>query len=95
VGAGKTETALNALTEVLQRQRFARVWVLLATRRQQDAFRQRLIELDDGRNLYFNVDATSGAAAALAAGSVDAGSPGDDARDASGAPASERFMVRG
>lgn len=56
VGAGKTETALNALTAVLQKQRFARVWVLLATRRQEDAFRQRLIELDDGRNLYFNVE---------------------------------------
>src|SRR5690349_1891686 len=56
VGAGKTETALNALTAVLQKQRFARVWVLLATRRQEDAFRQRLIELHDGRNLYFNVE---------------------------------------
>ncbi|HEX2618528.1 MAG TPA: hypothetical protein VHL11_00240, partial [Phototrophicaceae bacterium] len=56
VGAGKTEAALTALTSVLQHKPFARVWVLLATRRQQDTFRQRLIELDDGRSLYFNVE---------------------------------------
>ncbi|MBC8098747.1 MAG: PD-(D/E)XK nuclease family protein [Armatimonadetes bacterium] len=56
VGAGKTEAALNALNAALQAKRFARVWVLLATRRQEDAFRQRLIERDDQRQLYVNVE---------------------------------------
>jgi ATP-dependent helicase/nuclease subunit B len=56
VGAGKTEYALHKITSTLEKKPFARVWVLLPTERQQDAFRQRLIELNAERNLYFNVE---------------------------------------
>ena len=53
VGAGKTETALKRLSQTINdRSRpFARAWVLLATKRQEYAFRQRLIDLDDGRSV--------------------------------------------
>jgi len=58
VGAGKTETALKRLSQTINdRSRpFARAWVLLATKRQEYAFRQRLIDLDDGRSVYFNAE---------------------------------------
>jgi ATP-dependent helicase/nuclease subunit B len=55
VGAGKTEAALNRLSECLS-QPFAKAWVLLATKRQEVAFRQRLIDLNDGRAVYFNAE---------------------------------------
>ncbi|MBC7871916.1 MAG: hypothetical protein H7Y09_13815, partial [Chitinophagaceae bacterium] len=56
VGAGKTEVALNQLITTLEAQPFARVWVLLASKRQEDAFRQRLIEWNPARKIYFNVE---------------------------------------
>ncbi|MCU0496004.1 MAG: PD-(D/E)XK nuclease family protein [Anaerolineae bacterium] len=56
VGSGKTERAIQSLTDTLNRKPLARIWILLATRRQEEAFRQRLIEVDDGRNLYFNLE---------------------------------------
>ncbi len=54
VGAGKTEIALQTITNTLNAHPFARVWVLLATRRQQDNFRQRLVEY--GHSVVFNVE---------------------------------------
>ncbi len=58
VGAGKTEAALSRLSQVISdpQRPFARVWVLLATKRQEVAFRQRLIDLQDGRAVYFNAE---------------------------------------
>ncbi len=58
VSAGKTEAALDRLMAVIQASepRLARVWVLLATRRQEYAFRQRLVERDAGRSVYSNVE---------------------------------------
>ncbi len=53
VGSGKTERALEALMDAVQQQPFAQVWVLLPSRRQEDAFRQRLAER--GNRIYFNV----------------------------------------
>lgn len=44
VGMGKTEHLINLLAERLAAHPFTRVWVLLATGRQEIAFRQRLIE---------------------------------------------------
>jgi ATP-dependent helicase/nuclease subunit B len=54
-GAGKTELALQRLSAVIDAQPFARVWVLVSGRRQQDAFRQRLLERDD-HSVYFNIE---------------------------------------
>ncbi|MEO1288893.1 MAG: hypothetical protein AAFV93_14090 [Chloroflexota bacterium] len=58
VGAGKTEAALNKLSQHISdpHRPFARAWVLLATKRQEVAFRQRLIDLQDGRAVYFNAE---------------------------------------
>lgn len=58
VGAGKTEEALRRLTAVLNQpdKPLARAWVLLATRRQEVAFRHRIAELDDGHSVYFNAE---------------------------------------
>lgn len=56
VGSGKTETALQTIAATLNENPFARVWVLIATRRQEDNFRQRLIEYNDGRSIYFNIE---------------------------------------
>ncbi|MCU0511092.1 MAG: PD-(D/E)XK nuclease family protein [Anaerolineae bacterium] len=58
VGAGKTEAALQRLTHTLQDSgtRLAKAWVLLATRRQEIAFRQRLSDLIPARSVYFNVE---------------------------------------
>jgi ATP-dependent helicase/nuclease subunit B len=55
VGAGKTEAALNRLSECLS-QPFAKAWVLLATKRQEVAFRQRLIDMNPARSVYFNAE---------------------------------------
>jgi len=58
VGAGKTEAALDELTRVVSDpvQPFASAWVLLATQRQEVAFRQRLIERRQDRQMYFGVE---------------------------------------
>lgn len=58
VGAGKTEAALERLTAVVNdtSRPFARIWVLLATRRQEVAFRQRLTDLKGERVVYFNTE---------------------------------------
>ncbi|NWG17094.1 MAG: PD-(D/E)XK nuclease family protein [Chloroflexi bacterium] len=56
VGAGKTAFALDALLDTLHPQPFARVWALLPNARQEDAFRQRLVEHPDARQVYFNVE---------------------------------------
>lgn len=56
VGAGKTEIVLEQLTRVTSAQPFARVWVLLATRRQEDAFRERLTRRSQEQQVYFNVE---------------------------------------
>lgn len=58
VGAGKTEAALARLSQVISdpQRPFAKAWVLLATKRQEVAFRQRLIDLQDGRAVYFNAE---------------------------------------
>ena len=54
VGAGKTEYVLKQLTTVLNSKPFAKVWILLATKRQEDAFRQRLVK--SGRSVSFNIE---------------------------------------
>lgn len=56
VGAGKTEVALQKIADTLDEQPFARIWALLASKRQEDAFRQRLIEYQPTRKIYFNVE---------------------------------------
>ncbi len=56
VGAGKTQAALQLITDTAREKRFARIWVLLATRRQEQDFRQRLIEFTDGQKFYFNIE---------------------------------------
>ncbi len=56
VGAGKTAYILEQLARTLDQQPFARVWVLVSGRRQEDAFRQRLFERAGGRRIYFNVE---------------------------------------
>ncbi|RMG76606.1 MAG: hypothetical protein D6711_03520 [Chloroflexi bacterium] len=53
-GAGKTAYVLERLNQVLDEKHFARIWVLLATKRQEDAFRERLIA--SGRHVAFNVE---------------------------------------
>lgn len=56
VGAGKTETVLSYLIETLNERPFAKVWALLATKRQEEAFRQRLIEAHADKQVFFNVE---------------------------------------
>jgi ATP-dependent helicase/nuclease subunit B len=56
VGAGKTESVLNRLAQTIDEHPFAKVWALLATKRQEDAFRQRLSEWDNERQVFFNVE---------------------------------------
>ena len=53
-GAGKTEVALEQLSTLLTEQPFAAAWVLVSGRRQEDSFRQRLIER--GQQVYFNIE---------------------------------------
>jgi ATP-dependent helicase/nuclease subunit B len=58
VGAGKTEAALQRLAQVANADPhvFPKIWVLLATKRQEVAFRERLALLDDAQSVYFNVE---------------------------------------
>ncbi len=58
VGAGKTEAALDRLIQTIcnPHNPFARAWVLLATRRQEVAFRQRLVELRLDQRVFFNAE---------------------------------------
>lgn len=59
VGAGKTAIALDRLAHTLDHTPFAKVWVLLASKRQEHAFRQRLVEqrlIEMKREVYFNVE---------------------------------------
>lgn len=58
VGAGKTEAALQRLTQTINDPHtpLARAWVLLATKRQEVAFRQRMVDLQDARSVYFNAE---------------------------------------
>ena len=58
VGAGKTEFALNRLLEFVYHtdQPFLKTWILLATRRQEVAFRQRFVELEADSPVFFNVE---------------------------------------
>ena len=58
VGRDKTAQAI-ALLRQLTRERggaLPKVWVLLATRRQELSFRQRLIEADSSQSVYFNIE---------------------------------------
>ncbi len=60
VGAGKTQQALQQLSAVASQtseQPFPRIWVLLATRRQESVFRQRLADtLSPQQAALFNVE---------------------------------------
>lgn len=58
VGADKTSIVLTRLREIMQSPPHAlpTVWALLATRRQQLSFRQRLIEQDEKVTSYFNIE---------------------------------------
>ncbi len=56
VGAGKTAHILNHLVQTLEDRPFARVWALLATKRQEDSFRQRLVEWASDRHIFFNIE---------------------------------------
>jgi ATP-dependent helicase/nuclease subunit B len=58
VGAGKTEFALHRLLEFVHHadKPFLKTWILLATRRQEVGFRQRLVELQSESPVFFNVE---------------------------------------
>ena len=58
IGADKTSIVLSRLRDETLRQPNAlpTVWALLATRRQQLSFRQRLADLDDELPAYFNIE---------------------------------------
>jgi ATP-dependent helicase/DNAse subunit B len=56
VGAGKTGYALDRLATVIRSEPFACIWVVLPTARQEDAFRERLIQFDPARRVYFNIE---------------------------------------
>lgn len=55
VGAGKTEFVLNEVNRQFMGKRFARIWVLLATQRQEVALRERLFKGGD-TPVYFNIE---------------------------------------
>jgi ATP-dependent helicase/nuclease subunit B len=55
-GTGKTEYMLRQLAAKVGENRLARVWVLLPSKRQETAFRERLTAFQDGRRVYFNVE---------------------------------------
>ncbi len=56
VGAGKTGYALDRLAAAIRSEPFARVWVVLPNARQEDAFRERLVQHDPARRVYFNIE---------------------------------------
>ena len=58
VGAGKTEFTLRRLLEFVHHtdKPFLKTWILLATRRQEVGFRQRLVELQSDSPVFFNVE---------------------------------------
>lgn len=58
IGAGKTEAALQRLAQTLRTaaEPFPKAWVLLATKRQEVAFRERLALLNADQPIYFNVE---------------------------------------
>ncbi|MEQ8675076.1 MAG: PD-(D/E)XK nuclease family protein [Aggregatilineales bacterium] len=56
VGAGKTNVVLDRLTKMLDTAPFAKVWALLASKRQENAFRQRLVEHHTSKPVFFNVE---------------------------------------
>ncbi len=58
VGRDKTEQAIALLRQLTRERRGAlpKIWVLLATRRQELSFRQRLIEADSSQSVYFNIE---------------------------------------
>ncbi|MEZ4671647.1 MAG: PD-(D/E)XK nuclease family protein [Anaerolineae bacterium] len=56
VGAGKTEYALQQLVDTVQAVPFGQSWVLLPGSRQEDAFRQRLVDYGGGQSVYFNIN---------------------------------------
>lgn len=56
VGAGKTNIVLDRLTAMLDEAGFAKVWALLASKRQENAFRQRLVEHHTAKPVFFNVE---------------------------------------
>ncbi|PJF30896.1 MAG: hypothetical protein CUN52_03355 [Phototrophicales bacterium] len=55
VGAGKTEFVLSEVHRQFAQNPFARLWVLLATQRQEIALRERLFA-HGGRDTYFNIE---------------------------------------
>lgn len=55
VGTGKTEIAIQRLVAAIQHP-FAQVWVLVSGKRQEDAFRQRLVEHYASQQVCFNVE---------------------------------------
>ena len=58
VGADKTGLAISLLRQLTDASQdsFPCVWVLLATRRQEMRFRQRLLEADDNPPAFFNIE---------------------------------------
>ncbi|MFW5708584.1 MAG: PD-(D/E)XK nuclease family protein [Chloroflexota bacterium] len=56
VGSGKTDAALSRMLRVMRVKPLARVWVLLATKRQQTMFRQRLMAAQQTSPVMFNVE---------------------------------------
>jgi len=55
VGSGKTAAVIERLTATAKHNPFAQIWVLLPGKRQEDAFRQRVLEVKDGQRVYFNI----------------------------------------
>jgi ATP-dependent helicase/DNAse subunit B len=56
VGMGKTEAVQQRILDLKAAQPFARVWVLLATKRQIVDFRRRLMARDDALRVAFNIE---------------------------------------
>lgn len=55
VGAGKTEFVLTELHRQFDQNKFARIWILLATQRQEVALRERLFS-HHATSAYFNIE---------------------------------------
>ncbi len=58
VGRDKTERTITLLRQLTRERGGAlpKIWVLLATRRQELSFRRRLIEADSSQRVYFNIE---------------------------------------